>query len=53
MSDEPSRPGEPVQARERGPLGHICEHAGWGFARPTQLSHWFCFEQRGEGEKFL
>ncbi|TPJ82299.1 hypothetical protein FJ419_00480 [Mesorhizobium sp. B2-6-2] len=59
MSDEPSRPGEQVQTRERGPLGHACEHAGcgkdacWGFARPRQLSHWFCYEHRSEGEKFL
>ncbi|RUV92918.1 MAG: hypothetical protein E5X22_11265 [Mesorhizobium sp.] len=59
MSDEPSRPGETVQLRERGPLGHVCEHqgcakdAGWGFARPRQPSHGFCFEHRGEGERYL
>jgi len=59
MSDEPTRPGEATQMRERGPLGHICEHAGcgndagWGFARPRQKSHWFCFEHRDEGERYL
>ncbi|RWM67872.1 MAG: hypothetical protein EOR82_26130 [Mesorhizobium sp.] len=31
---------------------HRCEHpgcgknAGWGFAKPRQMSHWFCFEHR-------
>ncbi|RWM39921.1 MAG: hypothetical protein EOR75_12125 [Mesorhizobium sp.] len=59
MSDEPARPGEIVPSRDHGPLGHVCEHdgcgkdAGWGFARPRQPSHWFCFEHRSEGEKFL
>ncbi|TGR00963.1 hypothetical protein EN833_30565 [Mesorhizobium sp. M4B.F.Ca.ET.190.01.1.1] len=59
MSDEPTRPAELVQPRDHGPLGHACEHAGcgkdagWGFARPRQPSHWFCFEHRGEGERFL
>ncbi|UCI23667.1 hypothetical protein [Mesorhizobium sp. B2-8-5] len=59
MSDEPTRPGEAIQPRERGQLGHACEHAGcgkdagWGFAKPTQASHWFCYEHRGEGERFL
>jgi len=34
-----------------------CEHdgcgkdAGWGFARPKQAPHWFCFEHGAEGEK--
>ncbi|TRC98275.1 hypothetical protein FJV76_13175 [Mesorhizobium sp. WSM4303] len=29
---------------------HCCEHdgcgkdAGWGFAKPRQTPHWFCFE---------
>lgn len=59
MSDEPTRPGEASQPRERGPLGHTCEHqgcgkdAGWGFAKPRRPSHWFCYEHRDEGEKFL
>lgn len=57
MSDEPTRPGEIAQPRERGPLGHLCEHtgcgkdAGWGFAKPKQAPHWFCFEHGAEGEK--
>lgn len=47
------------QPSDRGPLGHACKHAGcgkdagWGFARPRQPSHWFCFEHRSEGERFL
>lgn len=59
MSDEPSSPGEQPPSRERGPLGHLCGHegcgkdAGWGFAKPKQASHWFCYEHRGEGERFL
>ncbi|WP_181168106.1 hypothetical protein [Mesorhizobium sp. B2-4-19] len=38
---------------------HFCEHlrcgkdAGWGFAKPKQSPHWFCFEHRAEGEKYL
>ncbi|TIS84305.1 MAG: hypothetical protein E5X00_01870, partial [Mesorhizobium sp.] len=27
--------------------------AGWGFTRPRQPSHWFCFEHRGAGERYL
>ncbi|MDG4877686.1 hypothetical protein P9273_21520 [Mesorhizobium sp. WSM4935] len=60
MSDEPTRPSEAMPQRERtAVLGHFCEHigcgkdAGWGFARPKQASHWFCYEHRSEGEKFL
>lgn len=59
MSDEPIRPGETIQQRQRGPLGHACEHqgcgkdAGWGFAKPKQTSHWFCYEHRGDGEAYL
>jgi len=55
MSDEPTRPGEIAQPRERGPLGHLCEHtgcgkdAGWGFARPSRPSHWFCFSIATKG----
>lgn len=26
---------------------------GWGFAKPSQTPHWFCFEHRAEGERFL
>ncbi|WFP74475.1 hypothetical protein [Mesorhizobium sp. WSM4906] len=59
MSDEPGRLGEQPPSRERGPLGHVCEHAGcgkdagWGFARPKRPPHWFCFEHRSDGERYL
>lgn len=58
MSDEPI-PGEQVLTRDRGSLGHACEHAGcgkdagWGFGRPKQASHFFCYEHRRDGEQFL
>ncbi|PBB90337.1 hypothetical protein CK215_22040 [Mesorhizobium sp. WSM3864] len=38
---------------------HVCEHdggakdAGWGFAKPKQAPHWFCFELRAEGDRYL
>ncbi len=38
---------------------HWCERpgcgkdAGWGFAKPKQASHSFCFEHRGDGETYL
>ncbi|TPN16268.1 hypothetical protein FJ973_06130 [Mesorhizobium sp. B2-1-3] len=60
MSDEVIRLPEAAVPRERGPiLGHVCEHegcakhAGFGFARPRQDPHWFCFEHRGEGDRYL
>ncbi|RWX66748.1 hypothetical protein EOA24_17615 [Mesorhizobium sp. M2A.F.Ca.ET.039.01.1.1] len=59
MSDEPTRPGETIVQRPRGPLGHFCEHAGcgkdagWGFAKPKRPSRWFCYEHRGDGEAYL
>jgi hypothetical protein len=28
-------------------------HAGWGFAKPRQTPHWFCFEHRSNGEAYL
>ncbi|TIW03975.1 MAG: hypothetical protein E5V77_01955 [Mesorhizobium sp.] len=46
-------------ATPAGVQHHLCEHAGcgkdagWGFAKPKQAPHWFCFEHRGEGEQFL
>ncbi|MDG4890018.1 MULTISPECIES: hypothetical protein [unclassified Mesorhizobium] len=58
MSDEIRLP-KPDYATSVGVQHHVCEHdgcskdAGWGFAKPKQASHWFCFEHRGEGEKFL
>ncbi len=60
MSDELIRlPGamEPVTCP--GIQHHWCERpgcgkdAGWGFAKPKQASHCFCFEHRGDGEKYL
>jgi len=58
MSDEIGLP-QPEYATPPGVRHHLCEHdgcgkdAGWGFAKPKQAPHWFCFEHRGEGEKFL
>lgn len=58
MSDEISFP-KLEYATPAGLQHHVCEHdgcskdTGWGFAKPKQAPHWFCFEHRGEGEKFL
>ena len=58
MSDETFRLAEDMAPapRERAKmLGHTCEHedcgrlTGWGFARP----HWFCFEHRTNGDRYL
>ncbi|RWG93267.1 MAG: hypothetical protein EOQ72_31075 [Mesorhizobium sp.] len=49
MSDEIRLP-RPEYATPVGVQHHICEHdgcskdAGWGFAKPKQAPHWFCFE---------
>jgi hypothetical protein len=58
MSDEPRLPRrEHVTAP--GIQHHFCEHggcgkdAGWGFAKPKQAPHWFCFEHRIDGERYL
>jgi hypothetical protein len=59
MSDEIRLPAmaEPVTAP--GIQHHFCEHpgcrkhAGWGFAKPKQAPHWFCFEHRNDGELYL
>ncbi len=62
MSDEPARRAEGMTAvpREgRRVENRACEHAGcgkdaaFGFARPRQPSHWFCFLHRDDGERFL
>ncbi|TGQ71002.1 hypothetical protein EN829_001035 [Mesorhizobium sp. M00.F.Ca.ET.186.01.1.1] len=62
MSDEPSRLADgmtPAQRERVSVLGHVCEHegcekhAGFGFARPRQNPHWFCFEHRVDGERYL
>lgn len=58
MSDEIRLP-KPEYATLPGVQHHVCEHAGcnqdagWGFAKPKQEPHWFCFEHRADGEKFL
>ncbi|KAA3448045.1 hypothetical protein C7I87_24210 [Mesorhizobium sp. SARCC-RB16n] len=62
VSDEPIRLAEeraPAPRERARVLGHLCEstgcakHAGFGFARPRQDPHWFCFEHRGDGERYL
>ncbi|MER8386529.1 hypothetical protein NKI19_29965 [Mesorhizobium sp. M0751] len=60
MSDELIRlPGAFEPVTRPGIQHHRCEHpdcgkdAGWGFAKPKQASHWFCFAHRAEGEAFL
>jgi hypothetical protein len=59
MSDDPLSP-----AHDRSgvaPAGiheHFCEHpgctkwGGFGFSRPRETSHWFCFQHREEGERY-
>jgi hypothetical protein len=38
---------------------HFCERegcgkvAGWGFAKPKQTPHWFCFAHKDAGERYL
>ncbi|WP_322414074.1 hypothetical protein [Mesorhizobium huakuii] len=62
MSDELIKLAEGLASATRDAqkvLGHICEHsgcgkvAGWGFARPRMESHWFCFEHRADGDRYL
>jgi len=60
MSDEPAKLPEGFAPTAAGGVqDHKCEHegccawGGWGFGKPKQISHWFCFEHRGKGEKFL
>ena len=42
-----------------GVINHYCEHdgcrkwGGFGFAKPKRPSHWFCFEHRPDGERYL
>lgn len=58
MSDE-IRLTMPEYGTPPGVQHHVCEHescakdAGWGFAKPKQAPHWFCFEHRAEGEHYL
>ena len=60
MSDEPIKPPEGfVPVAPGGVQAHRCEHdgcgkwGGFGFARPRQTPHWFCFGHRGGGERYL
>ncbi|TPN50220.1 hypothetical protein FJ976_16085 [Mesorhizobium sp. B1-1-9] len=62
MSDEPVKLAESMtpEMRERAKvMGRTCEHegcgkvAGWGFVRPRQDPHWFCYEHRGDGDRYL
>lgn len=58
MSDEIRLPRQD-HVTPPGIQHHVCEHsgcikdAGWGFAKPRQAPHWFCFEHRAESERFL
>lgn len=58
MSDEIRLP-KPEYGTRPGVQHHCCEHegcgkdAGWGFAKPKQEPHWFCFEHRADGEHYL
>ncbi|MBZ9905490.1 hypothetical protein LB557_05670 [Mesorhizobium sp. BR115XR7A] len=62
MSDEPTRLPDgitPVPRERARVLRHMCERTGcakrggFGFARPRQDPHWFCFEHRDDGERYL
>lgn len=62
MSDEPIHPGDGIATVPRAVarvIDHRCEHAGctkwggFGFGKPKQESHWFCYGHRAEGERFL
>jgi hypothetical protein len=59
MSDEIRLPGPSDHITAPGIQHHFCERpgcskdAGWGFAKPKQAPHWFCFEHREDGERFL
>jgi hypothetical protein len=62
MSDEPIKLAEGMMAapRQGGRIeNHVCEFEGcgkrapFGFAKPRQPSHWFCFEHREHGDRYL
>lgn len=60
MGDEPAKLLEGVApVSQSRVIDHKCEHpgcnswGGWGFGKPKQESHWFCYEHRAEGEFFL
>ena len=62
MSDEPIKLAEGMwePPRQGGLIeNHVCEFEGcgkrapFGFAKPRQPSHWFCFEHRAHGDRHL
>jgi hypothetical protein len=61
MADEPTRISEtPALAKPGKLFEHWCEHSGcqkwggFGYARmKTDISRWFCFEHRDDGEALL
>jgi len=58
MSDE-KRVGQPEHVTAPGIEHHFCERegcgkvAGFGFAKPKQAPHWFCFAHKDDGERYL
>ncbi|CAN7648932.1 hypothetical protein [Mesorhizobium sp. LjNodule214] len=58
MSDEIRLPRQ-EHVTPPGIQHHFCEHtgcgkdAGWGFGKPKHTPHWFCFEHRTDGERYL
>lgn len=60
MTDEPIKlPEGMAPTRPGGVQEHRCEHpgctewGGWGFSKPKQESHWFCYEHKADGERCL
>lgn len=61
MSDEPIKLPEGVgpASAPSGIYEHWCEHPGckewgsWGFGSKHRGQHFFCFEHRAEGERYL
>ncbi|MER8807812.1 hypothetical protein NKI12_29655 [Mesorhizobium australicum] len=61
MSDEPIKLAEGTTAAPRERQGtrswlradECGRHAGFGFARPRQEQHWFCFEHKADVERYL
>lgn len=61
MSDEPIKLPEDVRppSTPAGIYEHWCEHpgckewGGWGFGNKHRGQHFFCFEHRQEGERYL
>jgi len=60
VTDEPIKLPEGFAPISRSRvIDHKCEHegcyawGGWGFGKPKGEPHWFCFEHRAEGERYL